>query len=95
VRESVPAVVRRHRRRGQLDRAISFREEQWRVTRDGWTLPGSGFELIPTGDKVPEHGYRVVNLGIHWASFASPEEAIAYVNWRKDGFGSQERPIPS
>ena len=47
------------------------------------------------GDKMPEHGYRVLHLGIHWASFASPEEAIAYVNWRKDGFGSQERPIPS
>ena len=81
--ETLPAVVRRHRRQRQLDRAM-LSDQRWRVTPDGWTLPGSGFEIDATGDKVRDHGYRVLKDSFQWASFASPEEAMWYVSWRAD-----------
>jgi hypothetical protein len=81
-RETLPAVVRRHRRQRQLDRAIQQVDGSWHITPHGWALVGSDFEIHPTGDKISDHGYRVLKDEIHWASFSSPTEAISYVTWR-------------
>jgi hypothetical protein len=78
----LPAVVLRHRRQTQLDWTVSKADAMWRVTREGWTLIGSDFEVHATGVKKRDQGYRVFKNGTHWASFSSAQEAVTYVIWR-------------
>jgi len=81
-RVTIPAVVRRHRRQKQLDWSIAFVRDDWELTPTGWRRSGTSYEVCPTGDRVRDHGYRVMRTGLPLASFASPKEAIAYVMWR-------------